>query len=51
MTSFYGVCTCLECKGAMLDWYVGECMVSRININNGMQESTDEYRIVILVKC
>ena len=24
----------------MLDWYRGECMVSRVSINNGMQELT-----------
>lgn len=24
----------------MLDWYIGECMVSRIDINNGIKEPT-----------
>ena len=27
----------------MLDWYIGECIVSVININTGMQEPTCGY--------
>ena len=28
----------------MLDWYRGECMVLRVNVNNGLQEPTCRCR-------
>jgi hypothetical protein len=33
---------------AMLDRYVGECMVSLININNGIIEPTHEYQKIVI---
>ena len=34
----------------MLDQYIGECMISTININNGIREPTMGIKFVILVK-
>ena len=34
----------------MLDWYIGERMVSRTNINDGINEPTHGYQNVIPVK-
>ena len=31
--------------GAILVWYIGECMVSLININSGIKEPTYGYQI------
>ena len=34
----------------MLDWYIGECIVSIININNNIKELTRGIKIIISVK-
>ena len=31
--------------GTILVWYIGECMVSLININSGIKEPTHGYQI------